>query len=132
MHDVRTVPQPAPPSPSFETDFRKRFQSDEREALPLIALDREGMICSMTRAARHLLEYARGDHVDDCFFTHVHKRNMHRVMKDLADMVSRGKRKAQWLVRLYTGNDRWRWYRVTVQNHLSNDADRIYARLQPL
>lgn len=117
-------------SPSFDVNFRKRFQKSAGEALPILVFDREGNICDLTRAARHLLEYSGEATIDDCFFSHVHKRNMHRVMKDLADMVSRGKRQAEWLVRLYTGNDRWRWYRVNVQNHLGSDTDRIYARLR--
>ncbi len=117
-------------APSFDIDFRMRFQDSAGEALPLIVLDREGNICNLTRTARHLLEYSQGTTIDECFFSHVHKRNMHRVMKNLADMVSRGKQQAEWLVRLYTGNNRWRWYRVEVQNHLGGDADRIYARLR--
>lgn len=123
-------PVPQTVAPSFDVNFRKRFQDSTREAHPLIALDREGMICSTTRAARHLLEYSGEADLDACFFSHVHKRNMHRVMKDLADMVARGKQQAKWLLRLRTGNDRWRWYRVIVQNHLGAEDERVYARLQ--
>lgn len=125
-------PVPETAASSFDINFRKRFQSSAREAHPLIALNREGMICSMTRAAQHLLEYSSEADIDACFFAHVHKRNMHRVMRELADMVARGKKQAKWLLRLRTGNDRWRWYHVSVQNHLGDETERIYARLRPL
>jgi PAS domain-containing protein len=97
----------------------------------VIRLDREGTIQSVTPAARNVLEYAPDAHFDECFFSHVHKRNLRRVMHDLADMVCRGKRRAQWLVRLRTGNNRWRWYRVAVQNRLG-DHGHVRLRLRQL
>jgi len=67
----------------------------------------------------------------DCFFSHVHRRNIQRVMRDLADMVSRGKQRTRWLLRLRTGNDRWRWYRAEVRNRLRED-EQILVRLRSL
>jgi len=57
---------------------------------------------------------------------------MRRVMQDLANMVSRGKQRAQWLLRLRTGNERWRWYRVAVENNLGRQDDHIRIRLRPV
>jgi hypothetical protein len=57
---------------------------------------------------------------------------MGRVMRDLADMVSRGKQSARWLLRLWTGNDRWRWYRASVQNNLGRQEDHVRVRLRSL
>lgn len=98
----------------------------------MLTLDREGNIQTLTRAARQALEYGPDGSLDECFFSHVHKHNMHRVMRDLADMVSRGKQRAQWLLRLETGNNRWRWYRAAVRSHLGEPADSIQIRLRPL
>lgn len=95
-------------------------------------LDREGDIQFLTRAARATLEYTSDDRVDECFFAHVHKRNMQRVMRDLADMVCRGKQRARWLLRLRTGNGRWRWYRASAQNRLRAEANDILVRLRTL
>jgi PAS domain-containing protein len=110
----------------------KRFQDDTIPHVPILTLDREGNIESLTPAARRLLEYPDGASLDECFFTHVHKHNLSRVMRDLADMVSRGKQRTQWLLRLRTGNDRWRWYRASVQNNLGRQEDHIRVRLRSL
>ena len=68
----------------------------------------------------------------DCFFSHVHRRNVQRVMRDLADMVCRGKQRTRWLLRLWTGNDRWRWYRAEVQSRFQEEEGRIRIHLKPL
>jgi PAS domain-containing protein len=119
-------------SPFFSPQSWKRFHNDPLSLVPILTLDREGNIQTLTRAARQALEYAADAPLDNCFFTHVHKRNMRRVMRDLADMVSRGKQRAQWLLRLRTGNGRWRWYRASVRNNLGRQEDHIRIRLRPL
>jgi len=53
-------------------------------------------------------------------------------MQDLANMVSRGKQRTQWLLRLRTGNRRWRWYRAAVQNNLGQEEGHIRIRLRPM
>jgi PAS domain-containing protein len=116
----------------FSSPVWKRFQTDALPHIPLLTLDREGNIQSLTRAARQALEYSADADLDECFFAHVHKHNMRRVMQDLADMVSRGKQRSQWLLRLQTGNGRWRWYRASVQNNLGQQADHIQVRLRSL
>jgi hypothetical protein len=84
----------------------------------------------MTRAARAQLEYGIGREPDECFFTHVHGRNLRRVMQDLAHMVCHRKTSARWLLRLRTGTGRWRWFRATVANHLATPHECIYVRLE--
>lgn len=116
----------------FFDKVRKRFQKETIPHLPVLTLDREGNIKSVTRAARNMLEYSAEECIDSCFFAHVHGRNMRRVMRDLAHMVSRGKQRAQWLLRLRTGNHRWRWYRAAVQNDLGRQEDHILVRLRSL
>jgi PAS domain-containing protein len=98
----------------------------------VLALDRSGTIRALTRAARQALEYRAGAPIGDCFFDHVHDRHLRRVMQDLADVVCRGKRRAQWLLRLRTGHDRWRWYRVTARPRRASADGRILVRLRPL
>jgi PAS domain-containing protein len=110
----------------------KRFQDEKGPAPPVLTLDREGTIRSLTQSACRVLEYESEEQVVDCFFSHVHRRNMRRVMRDLADMVCRGKQRARWLLRLWTGNDRWRWYRVAVRNRFREEEGRILVYLQPL
>ncbi len=123
---------PSTAADSSSTETRKRFHNKEAPTRPLVVLDREGTIQSLTPAARSVLEYASDAHVDTCFFSHVHARNMRRVMHDLADMVCRGKQRVQWLLRLRTGNERWRWYRAFVRNRLGQAEDAILVRLRPL
>jgi len=125
-----TAPPPTPAPSSRLKPSRKRFQ-ESGPAPPVLALDREATIQSLTRSACRALEYGSEEEIVDCFFSHVHRRNMQRVMRDLADMVSRGKQRAQWLLRLRTGNDRWRWYRAEVRNRLRED-EQILVRLRSL
>lgn len=122
----------SPSSAFFSDESRKRFQGDTIPHVPILALDREGNIEALTPAARQVLEYSDDASLDECFFTHVHKHNMGRVMRDLADMVSRGKQRTQWLLRLRTGNERWRWYRASVRNNLGRQEDHIRVRLRSL
>lgn len=129
MRSALTLSDPA--RSSFFDQGRKRFQKEVLPHRPVLTLDRDGNIQSLTRAARSILEYSPDDRVDECFFSHVHKRNMRRVMQDLAHMVCRGKQQAQWLLRLRTGNDRWRWYRASAENQLGQPSDRILVRLRP-
>lgn len=116
----------------FSDQVRKGFQEQTIQHLPVLTLDREGNIQTVTSAARTMLEYSADESIDSCFFAHVHQRNMHRVMRDLAHMVSHGKQRAQWLLRLRTGNHRWRWYRAAVQNDLGRQEDHILIRLRSL
>jgi len=125
---MQSSPASAFYSGSTETEFRETAAPH----VPVLTLDQEGTIQSLTEAARRALEYSGESDPDPCFFAHVHARNQHRVMRDLADMVCRGKQRAQWLLRLRTGNKRWRWYRATVRNELRQEEGYIHVRLRPL
>jgi len=124
------------PSPSSSSSAvrpsRKRFQAPIRDVTPLLELGRDGTIRSTTRAANQLLEYPSDASLGDSFFAHVHPQHRRRVMRDLADMVSRGKQQTEWLLRLRTGNKRWRWYRASTHNHLADDTARILVHLRPM
>jgi len=128
--------QPSSPSrstsPFFSDQDWKRFREKTLSHVPALTLDREGNIKTLTRAARRALEYSDDATVDEYFFSHVHKHNMQRVMHDLANMVCRGKQRAQWLLRLRTGNERWRWYRASARNNLGGEDEHIRIRLRPL
>lgn len=100
--------------------------------VPLLLLDEEGMIQTATRAARGILEYPSDGSIEPCFFSHVHGRNLRRVMRDLAHMVCQRMHRARWLLRLRTGKGRWRWYRAEVESQLDRPDGRIQVRLHPL
>jgi PAS domain-containing protein len=98
---------------------------------PHVVLDADGRIQHLNTAARRALDYLPDESYDPNFFAHVHGRNLRRVMRDLARMVRHDLRRARWLVRLQTGADRWRWFRVRVSNRLA-EAGEIRLRLHPV
>jgi hypothetical protein len=100
--------------------------------VPTLDLDRDGTILHSNEPARRVLEHPPDASLDPCFFSHVHGYNLRRVMRDLAHMVSHRKQRARWLLRLRTGNGRWRWYRALVRNYLDRSDARIRVRLRPL
>lgn len=123
---------PTESDPVFSDSFWKRFQqkSDRIERVPLLVLDANASIQRVSRAARTLLEYGSDQDLDPYFFTHVHGRNLRRVMQDLAHMACCRKRKARWLLRLRTGSGRWRWFQATVLNCLDAAQQGVFIRLE--
>lgn len=117
------------PAKKFDPDW-KRFQSGSH--LPVLLLDGDGTIKHVSPAARRMLEYAHGSDIAACFFSHVHAKNMYQVMRDVADMVCYGKPRANWLIRLRTGLDRWQWVRATVSNELNGAEKAIRVVLDDL
>ncbi len=111
---------------------RKRFQHNVRPFAPMLVLDAEGTIQHVTMPARRLLEYDGRQHVDPCFFSHVHGKSLYQVMRDVADMVCYGKTRASWLLRMQTGAGRWRWYQATAQNDLSGADPAIVVQLKDM
>lgn len=118
----------SPGSPDLNAPTRKRFQS----APTYVCLAPDGTISEVGTGTRHLLEYDEHETLDPCFFTHVHQRNLYQVMRDVAEMVTLGKPRASWLVRLRTGRQRWTWVRATVQNHLSDAMQSIRIDFIPI
>ncbi|HEX7071861.1 MAG TPA: hypothetical protein VF190_13695 [Rhodothermales bacterium] len=100
---------------------RKRFRDQFAAYVPYVVLNPDGMIRDVTPSARKLLEYRTSQQIDPCFFAHVHGKNLYQVMRDVADMVCYGKNQASWLLRLRTGQGRWRWYKASVRNRLEED-----------
>jgi PAS domain-containing protein len=114
---------------SFEP-FRKRFQAIESHVIPAMTIDAEGTIQHISLAARRLLEYPKEAEIDECFFTHVHGKNLYRVMQDIAHMVCFRLKQASWLLRMRTGRGRYRWYKATVKNRLNDAVERIVIKLE--
>lgn len=112
--------------------IRKRFQTPVGAHVPALVLGADGTIQLATPAARHLLEYKSEQQLDPCFFSHVHGRNLYQVMRDVADMVCYGKASASWLMRLRTGQGRWRWYKASVKNQLNLGEGTILVNLRDL
>jgi len=98
----------------------------------MLHLDRDGTIQHANKPALRALEYAPDEEIEPCFFSHVHGRNLRRVMRDLAHMVSHRTQRVRWLLRLRTGNGRWRWYRAFARNHLDRSDSLIRVQLRPL
>jgi len=126
----------AMPSPSLpaisHADSESASKSDDPPYVPVLGLDRDATIQHANEAVRRTLEYPPDAALEPCFFSHVHGRNLRQVMRDLAHMVSHRKQRARWLLRLRTGNGRWRWYRATAQNRLDRSDALIRVHLRPL
>ncbi|WP_259040798.1 PAS domain-containing protein [Salinibacter ruber] len=116
----------------FRPDRGSASETKESPHTPMLYLDRSGTIQRANESARRALEYGINDTLEPCFFSHVHGRNLHRVMRDLAHMVSHRTQRTRWLLRLRTGNGRWRWYRAMARNHLDRANARIRVQLRPL
>lgn len=104
---------------------------DATAPAPHATLDADGRITSLNESARRVLDCDSVASYDSNFFAHVHGRNLRRVMRDLARMVRHDLRRARWLLRLQTGADRWRWFRVNVRNRLASEGE-IQLRLHPV
>ena len=112
---------------TFFEDSRKRFWGSVPAHLPALVLNADGTIQHVTRSARHMLEYRPDERISPSFFGHVHGKNLYQVMRDVADMVCYGKTGASWLLRLKTGQGRWRWFKVSVMNRLeTEDAIQVH------
>lgn len=128
---MSTAPSRSTPSAS-RSEFGSASRKSESPHVPVLVLDREGTIQHLNEPARRALEYSSDASIDPCFFSHVHGHNLRRVMRDLAHMVSHRKQRARWLLRLRTGNGRWRWYRAIARNHLDHSDATIQVHLRPL
>lgn len=102
------------PTTSKNTADRKRFQTKTQVHAPVLFVGDEGLIKEATPAAARLLEYPANAKLGSCFYSLVNRRNMAQVTRDLQDMVKRRKSKAEWLLRLWTGRNRWRWYKASA------------------
>ena len=127
---LRELPELEAATTKFFSPNRKRFQLDSDAHLPLMLLDAAGTIRHLTPALRKVLEYKPEQPIEPCFFSHVHGKNLYQVMRDVADMVCRGKAQASWLLRLRTGQGRWRWYKATARNELMRPEAPITVHLR--
>ncbi|MFB6098828.1 MAG: PAS domain-containing protein [Salinibacter sp.] len=121
-----------PESAVSKTEFGSASKTESAPHVPSLEVDRDGTIQDLNKPARRALEYPSDASIDRCFFSHVHGHNLRRVMRDLAHMVSHRKQRARWLLRLRTGNGRWRWYRTVARNHLDHSDAVIQIHLRPL
>jgi hypothetical protein len=98
---------------------------------PVLRLDFEGCISEATPAARSFLGFQGDAHMPECFFSLVHGNNLYRTMRDVANMVCYGKARAQWMIRMRTGDRRYRWVSVTALNRLNGEEGAILIWLRP-
>jgi PAS domain-containing protein len=116
MHMLRRSETAAMVAEKISAD-RKRFQ--DGHIIPVLVVDAQANLQDASPAARSLLEYRPDQPLATSFFSMVHPKNLHQVMRDLAAMVCNGKAFASWLLRMRTGRSQWRWYRATVRNLLN-------------
>lgn len=101
--------------------------------VPMLLLNQEGLIECLTTAAHRLLEYRPGQRVKLPFLSHVHQQNLYRAMRDLEEIILHGRRKASWMLRLYTGRNRWRWYEAVAERRLQRSGEiAVAVRLKAL
>lgn len=81
--------------------------------------------------AREVLDGSPEELDDSSFFSHVHGRNLRRVMRNPTRMKSNVLKRARWLLRFQTADNRWRWFLVKAHNRFQQDG-RIRLLLQPL
>ena len=112
------------------TPARKRFQRAEDAPDAVLVLDAGGAIQNLTPAARRLLGYHPEQPYKPSFFSHVHTKDLYRVMRDVAEMSFHGRRQADWKLRLRTGAGRWHWFSATVGNQLDQPERAIFIRLE--
>lgn len=100
---------------------------------PLLVVNTEGLIECITTAARQLLEYRPGQYIKLPFLSHVHQKNMYRVMRDLEEMLIYERFRTAWLLRLQTGRGRWRWYQAIAERRSQRSGSGAVAiRLKAL
>ena len=109
---------------------RKRFQpaGDAQDAV--LVLDAGGAIQDLTPAARRLLGYRPEQPYKPSFFSHVHTKDLYRVMRDVAEMSFHGRQEADWKLRLRTGAGRWHWFSASVGNQLDQPERAIFIHLE--
>lgn len=118
---------------SNQPDSKCEYQEGMAQYIPVLVLNREGFIECLTTAARQLMEYRPGQRIQLPFLSHVHRRNMYRIMRDLEEMILHGRRKASWLLRLKTGQERWRWYKAMAERRPQGSSENaITVLLKPL
>ena len=133
---VATVPPPKPHPVAQARPLkkvtlgRKRFQSAEDDREAVLVLDAGGAIHDLTPAARRLLGYHPEQPFKPSFFSHVHTKDLYRVMRDVAEMTFHGRQEADWELRLRKGTGRWHWYSATVGNQLDQPERAIFVHLK--
>lgn len=113
---------PGAPPPDLSHDWQLT------DSLPTIRLDTSGTIIAMSAPALAMLNHNRHDY-DTCFFTHLDRRSVLPVMRDVASMVCRGKRTARWLMRMRTGRCGWRWVRAQAVRVITQHSCEIRITL---
>ena len=118
-----------PPQP----DPQCEYFADAAPYVPAVAINQKGLIECLTVAARKLLEYKPDQHIERPFLSHIHRRNMYRIVRDLEEMMLYGRERASWLLRLRTGRARWRWYKAEAERRSQpSEASAINVRLKML
>ena len=98
------------------------FHFEREPVLPTLLLDAEATILYLNRAACRALAIAPGQRIETSFFSHVNRKNLYRVMRDVEEMILYNRPKVSWLIRLRNGLGQWRWFRANARNNLNAQA----------
>lgn len=122
--------EPASASPLPQPLESAAALDDLPDHLPALVLDGSGSIVRLTSAARRMLRVDEGWAQAGTFFGRLHRNVVLSVMRDVADMVTRQKSRASWLLRVETRPGSWAWVRATAYNRLTLPLAGIVVVLQ--
>lgn len=113
-------------APSVES--QAAYQTLTDSGAPVIIIGFDGSIIDASHTAQALMGYASELSLDTNFFTLIHKNQLYTVMRDVADIICRGKQQASWLIRLKSSGGSWKWFNAEVRkSHRCEDC--IYVML---
>ncbi|NND70090.1 MAG: hypothetical protein HKN43_00765 [Rhodothermales bacterium] len=85
---------------------------------PFIVIGFDGSIKDISPAIRNVVSGSSIPAVN--FFSLIHRNHLYPVMRDVADFVCRGKRNAQWLLRLKTAGGAWKFFKAEARRSALN------------
>ena len=86
---------------------------------PAIIIGFDGSIKDVSSSAKQILHLRRPGTGETNFFSLVHKSHLYPVMRDVADIICRGKTSAHWLLRLKTSNESWKFFKTEVRKSVT-------------
>ena len=98
------------------------FQHLTESGAPVIIIGFDGSIKDVSHSALNLMDFRMAESIEKNFFQLIHKNQLYPVMRDVADIICRGKTSASWLIRIRTSNGTWKWFKAEVQKSNACEA----------
>lgn len=116
-------------SPAAAVALSAAFQTITDSGAPIIIIGFDGSIKQVSGNALGMMGYTSAVAPDTSFFSLIHKNQLYTVMRDVADIICRGKQSAKWLLRLKSSNGTWKWFNTEVRkSHACDEC--IYIMLR--